>query len=61
MKNQPQTRREFLRAATRAVLLGATGLVGVALLRRRDCATRGGCGGCNIAENCTLPWKEAKR
>jgi len=58
---KPQTRREFLRAATRALLLGATGLLGAVLARRRDCAARGGCGGCKLADNCELPWKEAKR
>jgi len=61
MNTQPQSRREFLRAAARATLLGMAGFLGVALFRRRDCTARGGCAGCNLAENCTLPWKEAKR
>jgi len=62
MSAQPHTRREFLRSAVRATLLGTVGLVGAVLFRRRqDCTTRGGCSGCNVSEGCSLPWKEAKK
>ena len=59
MNSQPQTRREFLKAATRAALLGVAGLLGLELFCRRG--TRGGCSGCKLSESCALPWKEAKR
>ena len=62
MSNRPQTRREFLRSAIRATLLGATAVTGVVLLRRqKDCTSRGGCEGCTISDDCSLPWKVAKR
>lgn len=58
----PQTRRGFLRTAARAISLGALGVIGSVLLRRRQtCKTRGGCGACTLADDCSLPWKEAKR
>ena len=57
-----QNRREFLRTAVRAAFLGTVGLIGVVLVRRQqDCTARGGCGGCNISDGCSLPWKEVKR
>jgi hypothetical protein len=62
MNTQPQTRREFLQATARAILLAAVGLSGAVLLRRRrECTTRGGCDGCNLSDSCSLPWKVAKR
>jgi len=55
-------RREFLRTAVRAVLLGTLGLIGAVLIRReQDCTARGGCGGCNLSDGCSLPWKVVKR
>ena len=57
-----QNRREFLRTALRAALLGTIGLIGTMLVRRQeDCAARGGCGGCNVSDGCELPWKAVKR
>ena len=62
MSDQPQTRRAFFKTAARITLLGAVGLIGIVLSRRRqDCEARGGCGGCNVVDNCSLPWKVAKR
>jgi hypothetical protein len=58
----PQNRREFLRTALRAALLGTVGLIGAVLVRRQqDCTARGGCDGCNISDGCSLPWKVVKR
>ena len=62
MTTAPQNRREFLRTAVRAALLGVVGLLGVVLIRRQeDCTARGGCGGCNVSDGCSLPWKVVKR
>ena len=62
MSAKAKTRREFLRTAVRAALLGAVGLLGAVLVRRQeDCAARGGCGGCNVSDGCSLPWKVVKR
>ena len=62
MSREPQTRREFLRSTARTVLLGSVGVIGALLFRRgRDCANRGGCGGCNLYIGCALPWREEKR
>jgi hypothetical protein len=62
MNNEPQDRREFMRTAFRAAMLGALGLVGAVLFRRQqDCAERGGCDGCHASDGCSLPWKEGKR
>ena len=62
MTTAPQNRRDFLRTAVRAALLGVVGLLGVVLIRRQeDCTARGGCGGCNVSDGCSLPWKVVKR
>jgi|GEM_PF-3516536 len=61
MSAKPKTRREFLRAAVRAALLGTVGLVGALLVRRQqDCTARGGCDGCHVSGGCALPWKVVK-
>ncbi len=57
-----QNRREFLRTAVRAALLGTVGLIGAVLVRRQqDCTARGGCDGCAASDGCPLPWKVVKR
>lgn len=62
MTTAPQNRRDFLRAAVRVALLGAVGLIGSVLVRRQEgCTARGGCGGCNVSDGCSLPWKVVKR
>ena len=62
MSAKAKTRREFLRTAVRAALLGVVGLLGAVLVRRQeDCTARGGCDGCTVSGGCSLPWKVVKR
>lgn len=61
MKRAPQDRREFLRTAARAGLLGGLGTLGLYLAARDRICLRGGvCTRCVVYDRCTLPVKEKR-
>jgi len=62
-RDEPTTRREFLRAAARGGALAALGGLAAALIagRRHTGCTRSRCDGCPELADCRLPAAEAAR
>jgi hypothetical protein len=65
MNLTPQNRREFIRVAGRAVMLGGLGVLGVSLFRRESvtdpCINNDICINCRRQGNCELPAATAYR